>query len=282
MGDEQGRTRKRAVGTRDRIMAYLARAGEVSDHNGKASTVLASAVGYPGSSVAFAQLLTGMERAGLIQREIRGKRTYRIIRGPAAPAVAPGADVGIPAPRPAGSESLAAASRSSQSRSARIWTVPAAAAELGPADYGAGPDQTAGAAGLDYDELARRLLVQVARQLAGPERGPGRGPGPGTDTVLADTVLADTVLADTVPAETVAGLERELARAMARERRLAEENARLREQLRAAEQDAAVARDRARTEALAGRFGRAEVLLLERLLSPLRAERRRGTEAGTG
>ena len=66
-------------------MAHLARVGEVSDHTGKASTMLAATVGYPGSSVAFAQLLTGMERAGLIQREIRGKRTYRIIPGPAAP-----------------------------------------------------------------------------------------------------------------------------------------------------------------------------------------------------
>ena len=65
-------------------MAHLARVGEVSDHTGKASTVLAATIGYPGSSVAFAQLLTGMERAGLIQREIRGKRTYRIIPGPAA------------------------------------------------------------------------------------------------------------------------------------------------------------------------------------------------------
>ena len=43
-----------------------------------ASTRLAEAVGYPGSSVAFAQLLSGMERDGLINREVRGKRTYRI------------------------------------------------------------------------------------------------------------------------------------------------------------------------------------------------------------
>ena len=43
-----------------------------------ASTRLAEAVGYPGSSVAFAQLLSGMERDGLINRDVRGKRTYRI------------------------------------------------------------------------------------------------------------------------------------------------------------------------------------------------------------
>ena len=43
-----------------------------------ASTRLAEVVGYPGSSVAFAQLLSGMDRDGLINREVRGKRTYRI------------------------------------------------------------------------------------------------------------------------------------------------------------------------------------------------------------
>ena len=75
--------RKRAVGTRERIMAYLAEVGELYDANGMASTQLAAAVGYPGSSVAFAQLLSGMERSGLIAREVRGKRTYRIGLGTA-------------------------------------------------------------------------------------------------------------------------------------------------------------------------------------------------------
>src|SRR5215472_2346973 len=75
--------RKRAVGTRERIIAYLTEAGELFDANGMASTQLAAAVGYPGSSVAFAQLLSGMERSGLIGREVRGKRTYRIGLGPA-------------------------------------------------------------------------------------------------------------------------------------------------------------------------------------------------------
>jgi hypothetical protein len=70
--------RRRAVGTRDRIVAHLALVAEVADGTGMASTRLAEAVGYPGSSVAFAQLLSGMERDGLISREVRGKRTYRI------------------------------------------------------------------------------------------------------------------------------------------------------------------------------------------------------------
>src|SRR5216683_1986969 len=75
--------RKRAVGTREHIIAYLTEVNELFDTNGMASTQLAAAVGYPGSSVAFAQLLSGMERSGLIEREVRGKRTYRISLGPA-------------------------------------------------------------------------------------------------------------------------------------------------------------------------------------------------------
>jgi hypothetical protein len=73
------------VGTRDRIVAHLALVEEIADGTGMASTRLAEAVGYPGSSVAFAQLLSGMERDGLISREVRGKRTYRIaLSAPAA------------------------------------------------------------------------------------------------------------------------------------------------------------------------------------------------------
>src|SRR5216683_7162112 len=88
--------RKRAVGTREHIIAYLTEVNELFDANGMASTQLAAAVGYPGSSVAFAQLLSGMERSGLIEREVRGKRTYRIGLGPArAGGVSRGA--GVPA-----------------------------------------------------------------------------------------------------------------------------------------------------------------------------------------
>src|SRR5450755_4319357 len=74
-------SRERAVGTRDRVMSHLAASGEIRDATGMASTALAEAIGYPGSSVAFAQLLSGMERSGLIEREVRGKRTYRIALG---------------------------------------------------------------------------------------------------------------------------------------------------------------------------------------------------------
>jgi hypothetical protein len=84
---------ERAVGIRDRVLAHLAAVGEIQDPGGMASTALARAVDYPGSSIAFAQLLSGMERSGLIEREIQGKRTYRIAAaGPVRP---PGSAVGF-------------------------------------------------------------------------------------------------------------------------------------------------------------------------------------------
>jgi hypothetical protein len=128
------------VGTREHITAYLAEIGELSDANGMASTQLAAAVGYPGSSVAFAQLLSGMERSGLIRREVRGKRTYRISLGPA------------------------------QARPAGHLGMSAAMSVAG----GAGPEVS----GFDYDELARRLLAQCVRQIAeagGAGEPEGRG-----------------------------------------------------------------------------------------------------------
>jgi len=305
VGDVHGGSRKRAVGTRDRIMAHLAQVGEVSDHTGKASTMLAATIGYPGSSVAFAQLLTGMERAGLIQREIRGKRTYRIIPGPAAPppgsltqpAPAPGGDTrAVPAPggtRPAAAAAqpvpgpAGAPAKTAHRADAATAEAPetGAAAGTGPAVAGLG--LPAGPGGVDYDELARRLLVQVVRRLAGPDAGRAgaeRAAGaaaPG-QPVAGETVSQETVSQETALLQTVASLEQKLASATSGQRRLAEENTRLREQLRAAEQSLAEAQDRAIAEALAGRFDSAEMLLLERLLSPLREQARRSPEPDAG
>jgi septal ring factor EnvC (AmiA/AmiB activator) len=139
----------------------------------------------------------------------------------------------------------------------------------------------------------------VVRRLAGPDAG--RVPGdrdaddlgaayrdaaaasshPG-QPVRHETARHETAQPETALQETVASLEQKLASATSRQRRLAEENTRLREQLRAAEQSLAEAQDRATAEALAGRFDSAEVLLLERLLSPLREQRRQPPEADAG
>jgi hypothetical protein len=120
--------RRRAVGTRDRIIAHLALVAEVADGAGMASTRLAEAVGYPGSSVAFAQLLSGMERDGLINREVRGKRTYRITLS-TPPAARLAAD-------------------SARAGDAALPAVPVAFPAV-----------------IDYDELADRVIRRLLRRL---------------------------------------------------------------------------------------------------------------------
>lgn len=222
MGDAKRAARKRATGTREHVVTYLAESGELYDKDGMASTRLAAAVGYPGSSVAFAQLLSGMERSGLIKREVRGKRTYRISLG----------DVEGVGPMQ------------------RARAVEAAPSSTGPVADG----------DFDYDELARRLLIQVVRRLAATELELDlRQPDPGA------------------LGETVADLEHELASAWTKHGRLAEENTRLREQLRSAEQSLAMARERIGKLPITSDLDNAEVVLLQRLLSPAPE----GTDAGT-
>ena len=228
-GNGKDGVRRRAVGTRDRIISYLGSVSDITDPSGMASTRLAEAVGYPGSSVAFAQLLSGMERDGLIAREVRGKRTYRIIL---APGVQPGrAKAGD-----------AAASPALDGRSA------------GPAIIGL---PSAAVPAFDYDELARRLLIQVIRRLATPADG-------------QEGIVAD--------------LERELTLARDRASSLTAENRKLREQLRQVQSSLDAARrtlvgdeidsipDKRLngTGPVAGELSSAEVVLLEQLVSPVR------------
>jgi hypothetical protein len=63
---------------RTRIRQFLASSGPIVDPSGYATGVLKDAIGYSGSSVAFIQLIASMDRDGEIERDIRGKRTYRI------------------------------------------------------------------------------------------------------------------------------------------------------------------------------------------------------------
>jgi hypothetical protein len=246
VGDEKAGGRRRAVGTRDRVMSHLLMVGEVRDASGMASTALAEAIAYPGSSIAFAQLLSGMERSGLIEREIRGKRTYRISPGRAA------------APARAGA---------APQRRARPVAGPGGA-QVAAAERGA-----EGTEEFDYDELARRLLLQVVQRIStlpveGPEPAEDAAPGEGADDVSL--------------ARAVAGLEQKLASIRSKQRRLTEENAKLREQLRAAQESLAQAQERAAADPAAVRLDSAEIRLLERLLSPLRDKGTRQEEAGAG
>jgi hypothetical protein len=233
MGDGKKAVRKRAVGTREHIMAYLTEVGELSDHNGMASTQLAAAVGYPGSSVAFAQLLSGMERSGLIEREVRGKRTYRIGVGPAR----------------------------------------ATAATGGPA-----PVEGPSLAGFDYDELARRLLVQVVRHISeSQDRGALTEE---RELALSESKGHGVVWTQSFPPSppeergtSDEGRRRqgkrpgEVGRAPEASE-LARENVRLREQLRDAQRSLAQAAERVRRLPVPSGPASNEVVLLQRLLSP--------------
>ena len=210
-----------------------------------ASTLLAAEVGYPGSSIAFAQLLSGMERSGLIEREVRGKRTYRI-------AAVPGAAAAM-----AATERKTARPASGPGRTARrITATPVGERD----DTSLAP---VGEGDIDYDELARRLRVQVVRRLASPpqERAPA-----GTD--------------DDTQEHTVAGLEQELASVRTMQGTLSAENARLREQLQAARRSLTLAQDRASSRQVSAQLDAAEVGLLERLLA--RSETQGSEGAGTG
>jgi hypothetical protein len=234
VGDGKKVIRKRATGTREHVVSFLAESGPLYDKDGLASNQLAAAVGYPGSSVAFAQLLSGMERSGLIKREVRGKRTYRISLGEVA-GVGPAPRANSPVAADVATGGLAAGG-GLEARS--------------DFDY-------------DYDELARRLLIQVVRRLAAAE--------PEADLRQPDGDLGDTV----------ADLEHELASAWTKHGRLAEENIRLREQLRTAQQSLALARDRVRRLPITSDLDSAEVVLLQRLLSP-QAERAEGRRRERG
>ena len=63
---------------RNRIVAYLAEHGAVEDPGGKATSVLKKAIAYEGTDAGFTQVVAAMAKAGLLARQIRGKRTYRI------------------------------------------------------------------------------------------------------------------------------------------------------------------------------------------------------------
>jgi hypothetical protein len=152
--------RRRAVGTRDRIVAHLALVAEIADGTGMASTRLAEAVGYPGSSVAFAQLLSGMERDGLISREVRGKRTYRITLS--APSAARRATASV--------STVSVGSASVGAASAGAGPAGSGAASTGPvkatAEDGPLPVAVAFPGAVDYDDLADRVIVRLLRRIA--------------------------------------------------------------------------------------------------------------------
>ena len=136
-----------------------------------------------------------------------------------------------------------------------------------------------GAAGFDYDELARRLLVQVVRRLAAadPEEGPpGTSPAPDQTAAPDQSALPDRLALQ----EMVSGLQYELATAWTKHGKLAEENVRLREQLSAAQRSLARAAEQVRRLPAGADLNDSEVVLLQRLLtSPPAADDQDGPDA---
>ena len=64
---------------RQQVVQYLAQHGPLEDPSGKATAKLREALGYEGSEASFTQLISNMDRAGQLTREVKGKRTYRIL-----------------------------------------------------------------------------------------------------------------------------------------------------------------------------------------------------------
>ena len=110
-----------------------------------------------------------------------------------------------------------------------------------------------GTAGFDYDELARRLLIQLVRRLAAAE--PDATIQPEASEAHPSVLRA-----------TVTGLEYELASAWIKQGELAEENVRLREELKAAQRSLALAAERLGRVPITTDLDSNEVVVLQRLL----------------
>lgn len=65
--------------TRKQVLQHLTQHGPIEDSTGRATAKLRQALGYQGSQENFTQLIANMDRAGQLTREVKGKRTYRIV-----------------------------------------------------------------------------------------------------------------------------------------------------------------------------------------------------------
>ncbi len=64
---------------RQQVARYLTQHGPFEDSTGRATAKLREVLGYEGTDASFTQLIANMDRAGQLTREVRGKRTYRIV-----------------------------------------------------------------------------------------------------------------------------------------------------------------------------------------------------------
>lgn len=127
---------------RQRVIDYLVDHGPVSDNSGRATSQLKEAVGYNGGDAGFIRIVGLMAESGEIEREVRGKRTYRI--------------------------SASEQGRADSAGRPRPMSVATAAPAGAVAEVGADGE-------LDYDELAAALLARVARTLTTAEASASAG-----------------------------------------------------------------------------------------------------------
>jgi hypothetical protein len=67
------------LGASEDVLDFLgAVGGEISDHLGRITAIIAQAMPYPGTQASLASLLHSLEKRGLISRDIRHRRTYSI------------------------------------------------------------------------------------------------------------------------------------------------------------------------------------------------------------
>ncbi|HXX90476.1 MAG TPA: hypothetical protein VEI83_09670 [Acidimicrobiales bacterium] len=78
----------RVNAVRQTIIDYLTTNGPVTDASGRATALLKEAVGYDRSDAGFSQLVSAMEKDGELMREIRGKKTFKIVAAGGATAAA--------------------------------------------------------------------------------------------------------------------------------------------------------------------------------------------------
>src|SRR4051794_4674824 len=76
------------LGASEDVLDFLgAVGGEINDHLGRVTPIIAQAMPYPGSQASLSTLLHNLEKRGLIARDIRHRRTYSVKLAAPRPAV---------------------------------------------------------------------------------------------------------------------------------------------------------------------------------------------------
>jgi hypothetical protein len=112
------------LGASEDVLDFLgAVGGEISDHLGRVTPIIAQAMPYPGSQASLSTLLHNLEKRGLIVRDIRHRRTYA---------------VKVTAPRP----SVVAAGSGGPSENGSVAASPPSPPESPGSPGGKGPSPT--------------------------------------------------------------------------------------------------------------------------------------------